>query len=121
VLRVGESGALFMAVNGVPYGPVGPSGEVTSNVALSAEAITGTYQVADLTEEVLADYVAVASASGPVARRASGRGVRAAARARPDRVRQRARLRGRACPITSEASVSPGAVPCPCMPSAPGA
>jgi hypothetical protein len=64
VLRVGESGALFMAVNGVPYGPVGPAGQVTSNVALSPEAITGNYQVAEQSEGVLADYVAVASASG---------------------------------------------------------
>lgn len=63
-LRVGESGALFMAVNGVPYGPVGPDGQVTSNVPLSAEAITSSYAAADLTQdEVLADYVAVASAA----------------------------------------------------------
>lgn len=63
-LRVGESGALFMAVNGTPYGPVGPSGQVTSNVPLSAEAITTDYAQADLSaEEVLADYVAVASAA----------------------------------------------------------
>jgi hypothetical protein len=63
-LRVGDAGALFMAVNGTPYGPVGASGEVTSNVALSPEAITGGYGVADLSGEAeLADYVAVASAA----------------------------------------------------------
>ncbi|TNC50864.1 DUF4115 domain-containing protein [Rubellimicrobium rubrum] len=63
-LRVGESGALYMAVNGVPYGPVGPAGQVSSNVALSADAITETYAQADLTaEQGLADYVAVASAA----------------------------------------------------------
>ena len=63
-LRVGDSGALYMAVNGVPFGPVGESGAVTSNVALSAEAITGGYQIADLSgEQALVDYVAVASAS----------------------------------------------------------
>jgi cytoskeletal protein RodZ len=61
VLRAGESGSVFVAVNGVPFGPVGPAGQVTSNVALSAEAITGTYAQADLTgSEVLSDYVAVA-------------------------------------------------------------
>jgi hypothetical protein len=61
---VGESGALFMAVNGTPYGPVGPSGKVTSNVALSADSITTAYAQADLTQsEVLTDYVAVASAA----------------------------------------------------------
>ncbi|MBP1805955.1 helix-turn-helix domain-containing protein [Rubellimicrobium aerolatum] len=64
-LRVGESGALFMAVNGVPFGPVGPAGQVTKDVALSPEAITTTYAQADLSqEEELADYVAVASAEG---------------------------------------------------------
>ncbi len=63
-LRVGDSGALYMAVNGQPFGPVGDSGQVTSNVALSAETITTAYQVADLTgEEALAEYVAVASAA----------------------------------------------------------
>ena len=63
-LRVGDSGALYMAVNGTAYGPVGGAGEVTSNVALSAEAIAGTYQVADLSSEAaLADSVAVASAA----------------------------------------------------------
>jgi hypothetical protein len=69
-LRVGESGALFMAVNGTPYGPVGPDGQVTSNVPLSPDAITTTYVQADLAaEEVLAEYVAVASAAqvSPVA------------------------------------------------------
>lgn len=63
-LRVGESGALYMAVDGVPYGPVGPAGQVSSNVALSADAITSAYAQADLAaEQRLADYVAVASAA----------------------------------------------------------
>lgn len=63
-LRVGDAGALYMAVDGTPYGPVGGSGQVTSGVALSAEAIAGAYQVADLAaEEALADYAAVASAA----------------------------------------------------------
>jgi cytoskeletal protein RodZ len=62
-LRVGDSGALYMAVNGVPYGPVGDSGAVTSDVALSAEAITTAYAAADPSQdEKLAEYVAVASA-----------------------------------------------------------
>jgi hypothetical protein len=62
-LRTGESGALYMALNGVPYGPVGEAGQVSSNVPLSAEAIAQGYQVANLAEdEDLAEYVAVASA-----------------------------------------------------------
>lgn len=62
-LRVGESGALYMALGGVPYGPVGPSGQVTSNVALSAESIAQAYQVADLAADTdLAAIVRVAQA-----------------------------------------------------------
>lgn len=48
-LRVGESGAIYFAVNGQHYGPAGPSGQVTSKVALSAEALSANYSVADLT------------------------------------------------------------------------
>lgn len=60
-LRVGESGALYFAVNGVPHGPVGPSGQVTSNVALDAGAITGEYALADLSRDAaLAEIVQVA-------------------------------------------------------------
>jgi hypothetical protein len=63
LLRTGESGALYMALNGVPYGPVGEAGQVSSNVPLSAEAIGQAYQVADLAgDEDLAEYVAVAQA-----------------------------------------------------------
>jgi cytoskeletal protein RodZ len=62
-LRVGESGALYFAVNGVPHGPAGLSGTVTSDVALAAATITQTYAVADLTrDQALADYVAFAQA-----------------------------------------------------------
>ncbi len=50
-LRVGESGAMYFAVNGVHYGPVGPSGVVTSNVALTAASLTDTYQIADLSSD----------------------------------------------------------------------
>lgn len=64
VLRVGESGALYFAVNGVPHGPVGPSGEVTSGVELSPASITATWAVADLSRDAdLAEIVRVADAS----------------------------------------------------------
>ena len=60
-LRVGESGAMYFAVNGVHYGPVGPSGVVTSNVALTPESLTEIYAVADLTaDNDLAEIVNVA-------------------------------------------------------------
>ncbi len=68
-LRVGESGSLYFALNGIAHGPVGPSGTVTSNVALSPEAIAATYMVADLTQDAdLAQIVNVAQAeTGPLA------------------------------------------------------
>jgi hypothetical protein len=47
-LRVGESGAVYFAVNGQHYGPAGVNGTVTSNLALSAANLTQTYAVADL-------------------------------------------------------------------------
>lgn len=50
-LRVGESGAMYFAVNGTHYGPVGPRGVVTSNVELTPESLTATYAVADLTQD----------------------------------------------------------------------
>ena len=63
-LRVGESGALYFAINGTHYGPVGPRGQVTSNVALSVENLTETYSVADLSRDAdLAELVNVASAT----------------------------------------------------------
>lgn len=47
-LRVGESGAVYFAVNGQTYGPVGPKGQVTSNVALSVDNLSQSYAVAEL-------------------------------------------------------------------------
>lgn len=62
-LRVGESGALYFAVNGVHHGPVGQRGMVTSNVALSVENLTGTYAVADLAQDPdLAQMISLAEA-----------------------------------------------------------
>lgn len=60
-LRVGESGSIYFAVNGVHYGPVGPRGTVTSNLSLSVDNLTTTYTVADLgADQDLADVVNVA-------------------------------------------------------------
>jgi hypothetical protein len=46
-MRVGESGAIYFAVNGRHYGPVGASGAVTANVPLAPDALTGRYALAD--------------------------------------------------------------------------
>ena len=60
-LRIGESGAVYFAVNGAHYGPVGPSGQVTSNLALSVDNLTTSYTVADLNAHSdLAEVVRVA-------------------------------------------------------------
>jgi hypothetical protein len=61
VLRVGESGALYFAVNGETYGPAGADGSVTKNLTLSPETLTAAYAVADLTRDAdLARFVNVA-------------------------------------------------------------
>jgi cytoskeletal protein RodZ len=67
LLRAGESGAVYFAVNGVTYGPAGPNGSVTKNIALTPVALTERYVAADPAADAdLARAVAVASAE-PVA------------------------------------------------------
>ncbi|CAM4281102.1 helix-turn-helix domain-containing protein [Palleronia rufa] len=58
-LRTGESGAIFFAVNGQPYGPAGPAGQVTGNLALSAETLTQAYGIADLSADTALARVVV--------------------------------------------------------------
>ncbi|MFP3382657.1 MULTISPECIES: helix-turn-helix domain-containing protein [Tritonibacter] len=60
-LRTGESSAIYFAVNGQHYGPVGGRGQVTKNVELSPDALSGRFQLADLEadqNEALATMVA---------------------------------------------------------------
>lgn len=64
LLRSGESGAIYFAVNGQTYGPAGARGQVTKNIALSPEALSSAYTVADLSGDTdLARLVNVAQAS----------------------------------------------------------
>ena len=66
-LRVGESGAVYFAVNGTHYGPAGRAGTVTSNLALSVDNLTGSYSVADLAADTdLASIVNVAEVTPAV-------------------------------------------------------
>ena len=51
ILRVGNAGALYFAVEGEAVGPAGTSGAVVDNVALSADLIRGAYEVADMTKD----------------------------------------------------------------------
>lgn len=48
MLRTGESSAIYFALGGAFFGPVGGRGEVSKNVALSTDAVTERFEVADL-------------------------------------------------------------------------
>ncbi len=47
-LRVGESGAIYFAVNGAHYGPAGPNGTVSSNLDLSSDNLLASYEPANM-------------------------------------------------------------------------
>ena len=47
-MRIGESGAIYFAMNGQTYGPAGSRGSVTSNLALSVDTLSQTYSVASI-------------------------------------------------------------------------
>ncbi|MGQ0567618.1 MAG: helix-turn-helix domain-containing protein [Gemmobacter sp.] len=51
LLRAGNSGSVYFAVNGKTYGPAAPGAQVVNNVALSPEALTAAYALADLTQD----------------------------------------------------------------------
>ncbi|KIC20882.1 helix-turn-helix domain-containing protein [Leisingera sp. ANG-Vp] len=67
-LRTGESSAIYFAVNGEHFGPVGERGQVSKNIDLSMDAITGRFELADLSDgrnEALATLVAELQAQQP--------------------------------------------------------
>ncbi|WGV16872.1 helix-turn-helix domain-containing protein [Fuscovulum ytuae] len=67
VLRAGNSGSVYFAVNGQTYGPAAPGASVVKNVALSAESLSQTFALADLSEDTdLAKFVNVAEATTAV-------------------------------------------------------
>ena len=62
LLRTGNSGAIYFAVNGQTVGPAAPGPKVVKNVELSATALAANYVAADLTKDPeLARMVAMAS------------------------------------------------------------
>lgn len=68
ILRTGESGAVYFALNGEYYGPVGETGTITSNVALSVDSLKATYEIADLeADKALATTVAELRTAGSAA------------------------------------------------------
>jgi cytoskeletal protein RodZ len=65
VLRAGNSGSVYFAVNGKTYGPASPGAAVVKNLALSAETLTQTFAEADISGDAdLARFVDVAQAEG---------------------------------------------------------
>lgn len=57
-LRTGESGAIYFALNGEYYGPVGETGKVTKNLPLQVDALQQRFAVADIAaDEALATTV----------------------------------------------------------------
>jgi hypothetical protein len=64
VLRAGNSGSVYFAVNGKTYGPAAPGASVVKNVALSTESLTQTFAEANLADDAdLAALVNVAEAT----------------------------------------------------------
>ncbi len=64
ILRAGNSGSVYFAVNGRTYGPAAPGASVVKNLPLSAEALTQTFAEADLSVDAdLAKFVNVAEAT----------------------------------------------------------
>ncbi|AXC49497.1 helix-turn-helix domain-containing protein [Paracoccus suum] len=62
VLRSGNSGAIYFAVNGQTFGPAAPGPNVVKNIELSPTALTTKYAAADLAKDPeLASMVAIAS------------------------------------------------------------
>lgn len=47
LLRTGNAGSTYFAVNGVALGPAGPGASIARDVELTADAITASYQLAD--------------------------------------------------------------------------
>ncbi len=58
-IRIGESGAIYFAVNGVHHGPAGPRGQVTSGLPLDSQMLADALPVANLeADQDLSRYVA---------------------------------------------------------------
>jgi Helix-turn-helix domain/RodZ C-terminal domain len=63
ILRTGNAGSVYFAVNGTAYGPAGEGASVVKNIALAPQALSESFAVADLSaDQDLANFVAVAQA-----------------------------------------------------------
>ena len=71
VLRAGNSGSVYFAVNGRTYGPASPGSNVIKNLSLDASSLTTSFQVADTSGDAdLKHFVHVAEATQVVGRTA---------------------------------------------------
>lgn len=62
-LRAGNSGSVYMLVNGQAFGPTAPGAQVVDQIALSPDAVTERFELADLeANTALRNFVAVAQA-----------------------------------------------------------
>ena len=63
-LRAGNSGSVYMLVDGEPFGPTAPGAQVVDQIALSPEDVTERFTLADLDgDQALRDIIAVAEAN----------------------------------------------------------
>ena len=68
LLRSGNAGSVYFAVNGVTMGPAGPGATIARDVVLSADAISTTYAMADAAADPDLPEVAELILSGDPAR-----------------------------------------------------
>lgn len=63
-LRAGNSGSVYLLVDGQPFGPTAPGAQVVDQIALSADAVTERFAMADFEgDAALSDFIAVAEAA----------------------------------------------------------
>ncbi len=72
ILRAGNSGAVYFAVNGQTYGPAAPGAQVVKDLPLAAAFLSETYAVADLDADPDLAAVAVAEAATSAAGAVTG-------------------------------------------------
>ncbi|MGK7754770.1 MULTISPECIES: helix-turn-helix domain-containing protein [unclassified Roseovarius] len=66
-IRIGESGAIYFAVNGVHHGPAGQRGQVTSGLPLDSQMLADALPVANLeADQDLSRYVAELEAGAEI-------------------------------------------------------
>ncbi len=51
VLRAGNSGSVYFAVDGETYGPAAPGAQVAKNIVMAADSLREAYQLADLEQD----------------------------------------------------------------------